>query len=92
VIIGGFAFFGVSAAPGGGMPAFALRGEGREGTIALSAGAPGWDFEAEIPAGASARALRIAETDARGHATMRDCRIAALEYPAVRQRLQERTA
>jgi hypothetical protein len=95
VTIGGFAFFGVSAASGGGMPAFALRGEGQEGTIALSAGAPGWDFEAEIPAGAWARTVHIAETDVRGHAIARDWRVAALEYPsapAARQVLQERTA
>jgi hypothetical protein len=82
VTIGGFAFFGVSAAPGGGTPAFALRGEGPEGTIALSAGTPGWDFEADIPAGAWARAVHIAETDARGHAIARDWRVAALEYPS----------
>jgi hypothetical protein len=82
VTIGGFVFFGVSAAPGGGTPAFALRGEGSVGTIALSAGAPGWNFEADIPAGASARAIRIAETDARVHAIARDWRVAALEYPS----------
>jgi hypothetical protein len=93
VTIGGFAFFAVSAAPGGGTAAFALRGP--EGTIALSAGAPGWDFEADIPAGAWARAVHIAETDVRGHVIARDWRVAALEYPsapAARQVLQERTA
>jgi hypothetical protein len=80
---------------GGWAPAFALRGEGPEGTIALSAGAPGWDFEADIPAGAWARAVRIAETDARGHTIARDWRVAALEYPsalAARQALEGRTA
>lgn len=90
VTIGGFAFFGVSAAPGGGPPAFALRGEGPEGAIALSAGAPGWDFKVDIPAGACPRAIPIAETDTHGHSVTRDWRVAALEYPAVGQVLQER--
>lgn len=79
--IGGFAFLGVSAVPGGGAPAFALRGAGAEGAVALSAGTPGWNWEADIPAGAWARAIPIAETDARGHAIARDWRVTALEYP-----------